>query len=333
MKKNMWLVSILAILIFSGCSDASRESQNQSIKISGQESIDTIQLNTTRVNPKDYGADKLSSLIDNLESVAPLSADESAALYYKDEYNPTITFIYKDGTKDIFYFFENHGTWYLKTDEKHYYKDADFIDDYIHGEKVDAQFIPIMSSEYFKLSLKLAQEQETPDIPFAFIYLVQGNIEYNEYTEKDAIIHVRESMIHNMKVYQYALQSNYDISAAELSSVINKYVSDTLNSEEYIEYEKYLEDAGITLQQLAEKYKESIRYITITNKLYLDKQIEFKNGKDKVGDKVCKSVDEYYKTFIEDVVYTKMKDYNLNDFSSELDEAEKIYAVCREFAS
>lgn len=325
MKKHIWLVGILSIFIFSGCSDASRESQNQSIKIPGQESIDTIQLNTIRVKPKDYGVDKLSALIDNLESATPLSADESAALYYKEEYNPTITFIYKDGTKDIFYFFENYDTWYLKTDEKHYYKDADFIDDYIHGEKVDAQFMPIMSPEYFELSLKLAQEQETPDIPFAFIYLVRGNIEYNEYTEKDAITQVRESMIHNMKVYQYALQSDYDISDAELSSVINKYVSDTLNSEEYIEYEKYLEDAGITLQQLAEKYKESIRYITITNKLYLDKQIEFKNGKDKVGDKVCKSVDEYYKTFIEDVVYTEMKDYNLDKFSSELDMAKKIY--------
>lgn len=84
-------------------------------------------MGSIRSKPEEYK--KLSDFIENMEGAVP-EKDQKKAPHRGEDYY-TVSFIYEDETKDIFYFFPKGEKWYLETENGDVYGNADFILDYV----------------------------------------------------------------------------------------------------------------------------------------------------------------------------------------------------------
>lgn len=328
MKKNIIaLISIVICIFICGFSEANNTegcSEKTQIQIQQPEKIVTVQLNSMKIDSQEFGKGRLSDLVKSMESTILLD-EEEANLIQKGDIYSVVIFIYEDGTKNIFHFFEESGEWYAETEDGSIYKNAEFIEDYIHMEVGTAHMRLRIPPELLKIRLDMEQQFEESGTMVDFAFFVASYMYNTGKTEDEAISHVRESMLDEMKLYQYAVQEGYGISDEELTKLMELEISDITSADDFAEYEKIYEEAGTTLEQSYEKNKESIRKRAALQNMSKAIYEEFRNGNDTIGDKVCKDTQEYSRTYMSDIVEPAMEEYDLSSFIKELDEAEEFY--------
>ena len=74
-----------------------------------------------------------------------------------------------------------------------------------------------ISPELLKIRLDMEQQFEESGTMVDFAFFVASYMYNIGKTEDEAISHVRESMLDEMKLYQYAVQEGYGISDEELT--------------------------------------------------------------------------------------------------------------------
>lgn len=57
---------------------------------------------------------------------------------------------------------------------------------------------------------------------------------------------------------------------------------------------------------------------------------EFYDGKDTIGDKKCKSWEEYYRVFVEDVMIPEVEKEGMEEFEEMMEQAKDFYEANRE---
>lgn len=324
--KIMLGVIALSFLLLTSCSN--KEIQAKYIEIPEIDSIKQIQLNSMRLDIEEqYSKEKLTSLVKDLEEAPPVNDAESKDLKRGEDYTP-IGLIYKDGTKNMFYFFQKGDNWYLETEDGYFYEDAEFINDYCrNGGELNPKVVAGMPVENLKLVLELQKDfDETLDMRYFYVLGVRGNMKSQEISEEEAINFVEKDLWNDWALYRYALEQGYGFSDQKLELLINEYVEDYTNSEKYSDYRQIYETAGITVEECFEKYKEYIRAHMIMQQVYNARQKEFRDGKDTVGEKVCNNLDEYYTTFVTEVIEPEMKEKEWNNFQEKLEEARTYYS-------
>lgn len=273
----------MCVSLFSSVSlsDAAEKKQTEQafIMTHGKEDIVKIQYSSIRADIDKYPKSQLNDLIYHLDSVKPVDQEEIANVKRGEEYF-TISFIYNDGTKDVYFFFQNNDNWYVETDKGDLYKNADFI----------ADFTDLAD---FK---KRTQAGE-------------GTYELTMLPSTD-----------NMIQGECAKQLGITVSDEEMDKIVEKYVSDVSQADYFMrKYNLIYKEAGISLQESAEKNKEIMRADLIRVRLDQYMRKEFADGKDRVGDNVYENAKDYFQAYLEEVSYPQIEESVINDFSEQLD--------------
>ena len=197
--KLIFMVVIMTVTLFAGC-----QKDTQPIEIGKSDTISKIQLNTIRIDTKDYPSGKLDNLIKDLESATPLDKAETKSVAVNDK-KMYISFIYKNDTKDIFAFFKDNGKWYLEHGGN-IYSNVDFVKEYFDEESYDAlynnnsdsasnsDFTISISLEYLEKYLDRTKDLEQIVIKDYFL----NSVEYSESqgnTKEEAIAEKKEQFI------------------------------------------------------------------------------------------------------------------------------------------
>ena len=74
-----------------------------------------------------------------------------------------------------------------------------------------------------------------------------------------------------------------------------------------------------------EKNRELIRIEKTIKKLYQKLQNDFRDGKTKVGNKDCKDVNEYYLTYVEEIVKKSIGETEQKKIEKSLEDVETYY--------
>lgn len=192
-------------------------------------------------------------MIESLEDMVALDQKEAAALS-QEKYDITISLIYDDATRDVFYFFQSGDDWYMKTQNGAVYQDADFITDYVQYSNTESDTV---LEKLPKEMLELAKSFEEPDIRFVFSSMVLKKLK-SSVPEEDAIKSVREKMKEDMLLYQYALQNGYGLTEEEAKQSMAQRIANYENAGNYMEIEDYFEASGISVKEYYQRFQEDI---------------------------------------------------------------------------
>ena len=260
------------------------------------------------------------SITDGLEQTA-VPQNKADTIQKPEDYD-VVSIIYKDGSKDIFYFFHQDDKWYLETPEGIVYQNADFITDVFESSKeLEVQSVHIR--EPYEWQLELEKETEKYDISFSFKLKVYYNINERAMTLEEAINDARQSIKTDMVLYQYALKEGYGLTEQEKQQALQEEIEQAKRAENYNEINEQYLAQGLTLEDSLKKQKESIAMSRATDRLYNAKYEEFRHGKDKIGNTVCETVTEYWNAFLMEEMWPQMENYDLGEFETQLDAAEE----------
>ncbi len=95
--------------------------------------------------------------------------------------------------------------------------------------------------------------------------------------------------------------------------------------DDYSEYEAICKEYGTTFEECLEKSRDYIKEKMIKDKLSAEKHKEFRNGKDKIKGNTYWTADEYYRAFLDEVVYAEISEEDIVSYIQKLDEAEVYY--------
>ena len=145
-------------------------------------------------------------------------------------------------------------------------------------------------------------------------------------SEAEAVSYTRKLLTDNMKLYQSAKLLGITVSDEELEKQIQDYITDIPQADNFNkEYKKIYEEAGISLEESAEKNKEFMRFGTMRHMLYRHIRDEFADGKDTVDGHVYENTEDYYYAYLEHIAYPQIEESVIKDFTEQLDQAEKLY--------
>ena len=335
--KKQFCVGLMGIaLLFTGCgaaeapkatvvdtkidiqkeleSETAMEDNNFSID---KENIFAIQLNVSRIKDRKSSFQKIT---DGLEQTA-VPQNKADTIQKPEDYD-VVSIIYKDGSKDIFYFFHQDDKWYLETPEGIVYQNADFITDVFESsEELEVQSVHIR--EPYEWQLELEKETEKYDISFSFKLKVYYNINERAMTLEEAINDARQSIKTDMVLYQYALKEGYGLTEQEKQQALQEEIEQAKRAENYNEINEQYLAQGLTLEDSLKKQKESIAMSRATDRLYNAKYEEFRHGKDKIGNTVCETVTEYWNAFLMEELWPQMENYDFGELQKQLDITEE----------
>ena len=279
--------------------------------------ISAIQLNVFRIKDRKSSFQKIT---DGLEQTA-VPQNKADTIQKPEDYD-VVSIIYKDGSKDIFYFFHQDDKWYLETPEGIVYQNADFITDVFESSKeLEVQSVHIR--EPYEWQLELEKETEKYDISFSFKLKVYYNINERAMTLEEAINDARQSIKTDMVLYQYALKEGYGLTEQEKQQALQEEIEQAKRAENYNEINEQYLAQGLTLEDSLKKQKESIAMSRATDRLYNAKYEEFRHGKDKIGNTVCETVTEYWNAFLMEELWPQMENYDFGELQKQLDITEE----------
>ena len=279
--------------------------------------ISAIQLNVFRIKDRKSSFQKIT---DGLEQTA-VPQNKADTIQKPEDYD-VVSIIYKDGSKDIFYFFHQDDKWYLETPEGIVYQNADFITDVFESsEELEVQSVHIR--EPYEWQLELEKETEKYDISFSFKLKVYYNINERAMTLEEAINDARQSIKTDIVLYQYALKEGYGLTEQEKQQALQEEIEQAKRAENYNEINEQYLAQGLTLEDSLKKQKESIAMSRATDRLYNAKYEEFRHGKDKIGNTVCETVTEYWNAFLMEELWPQMENYDFGELQKQLDITEE----------
>ena len=234
----------------------------------------------------------------------------------------------------MFYFFQNGEDWYFETEDGRLYSDGDFVTEYMENcRKMTAPvLIALVGNESIhKVYFELMQELEPLDMRFLYVTEVMKNIKYKGYSEEKAIELVEQEAKDLWINNKYAEIQGYKLSDEKMAEAIELYAKPYKESEYYKNIgEQIYKDYGFTVEESIEKGRSLIEAAYFRNKIQMDRQNEFYDGKDTIGDKKCKSWEEYYRVFVEDVMIPEVEKEGMEEFEEMMEQAKEFYETNRE---
>lgn len=313
---------IAYVLILTGCIQTGEQRRN--IIDINEKNINKVQMDRFRQEAEKYPKDVLAGLIKSVEQLETMDEADCDRLSKGDNYIP-VSFIYENGEKDIFYFFESENTWYAESEDGVFYRNADFITEYITIEQTEVRKVLDIPLSNMRIWLKLENQFDTPDLEFAFLKHVMTYQENTDYPMEEAIECAKETMEKNIKLYLYMKKNGYEVKDKELSQEIENMIADYKTQENYSDYEKIYEEFGTTLEESVKKNREFIRFALMKNKLYGKLEQEFADGSDRINQTVYDTSDTYCKAFLDSFVYSQKENHEFGIMMSEVERAEQNY--------
>lgn len=297
--KKTFLAAIAAgaCLLTMGCGKDFVKKEDGQIMIEHPKEIEKLQFNTIRLERKDYPEDKLDSLIKNMESLVPTET------VLKDEQDLlSILFIYENGEKDVYLFFEDQNQWYMEAADGQIYKDAEFVLDYVDLNAVTVTTLNSLSKEKLEIFIE-AWKDSTLSAKERELRILTESYELDGFSEEDAVNKAMRELEEREKLFVYAKKEEMYPSEERVQELLETYLSDMQASPEYASYEEACESAGISVDEIVNLRKQSLIELEISNQLWNEKRLDYMKGNDQIGAKAYDDFNEYYRAFLKISVY------------------------------
>lgn len=283
------------------------------------ETVEFLQFNTSRIRAEHYGKKQMNKLLQHIKSLIPseLSFDPDES----DSSHDVISFIYADGGRDVFCFFNIEDMWYMKDSEGLIYEKADFVTEYIQHYAGDFKLSYTPPDE--KL-LGMSKEFEMLDERYQFAAEMNICLQRGESLET-ALISTRRKMLNEKMIFEYAVLNGYQISEEEAERMVDNKLKEIEKSVNYEEVLEKYNDAGITIEEFAGKNKNLWCISKTIEKVYQEKYNNYKHTDDTIGGVVCNTFDEYWNGFLTEVIRPAMSEYDFSSYEKTLDMSEEYY--------
>lgn len=331
-KQVLTLFAAFSIcFLFSGCE---KEENYGQVELPDMGKIEQVQLGSMRMTVgEDYPQANAESLVSNLEKAPPVNKKQRKDLDKGGDYW-SVGVVAKNGTKQMFYFFRKGEDWYFETEDGRLYSDGDFVTEHMEScQKMTAPVLIAMigEEETHKIYFDLMKELEPIDLRFFYITDVMKNISYKGYSEEKAI-ELAEQEAKDLWINdKYAEMQGYQLSDKKLAEATELYAEQYKESEYYKNIgEQIYKDYGLTVEEGIEKGRSLIEAAYFRSKIQVDRKNEFYDGKDTIGDKQCKSWEEYYRVFVEEVMIPEVEKEGIEEFEETMKEAKAFYEANRE---
>lgn len=289
------------------------------------EEIENIQFNLIKTGAKEFGAERLSDLLEDLE--AAVSEENRVKDHSLPEEYITVILTYTDREKELYLFFQQDGSWYLQTEDSAVYGNADFIEEYIDFQDAVSNRTSSAKVEIFPLTesqIQWGKQFDTYDVSYCFGNSVLRELE-NGLEEEEAIETTREKLGSLLKQYRYAMFHDLYQGEEEHAKRKEEFLESLKKAVNYEEVEEYYQKHQTSREQILEKGKElweAEMVIEDLNRMVYEK---FRHGEDEIHGTVCEDVAEYWGNFLMQVVYPEMEEKEGEAIEETLDEAEAFY--------
>lgn len=317
--------SIVILMLICGCST---KTGYGNVDIPDIDTIKQVQEGALRLDVKDeYPKYRLKNLVEDLEKAPPVNETRKDIKKGKDYLS--VGLVYEDGSKDMFYFFEQDEKWYFETQDGYLYGSAEFIRedcDVLPKSEVSPIVLITDNAASQKIELELMKKLDELDLRFLYARNVLLNVANRGFSENEAIKKVEKELEEYWINNRYASLHGYELSDEELENEIQERIKEHKETEYYKNTgEKLYKEYETTIEECLEKEKEFIRGSYLKNKILAEKKNEFYDGKDTVGKKVCKSWDEYYQTFVNEVMRPEIDKVSKKELEQIMTEARAFY--------
>lgn len=289
------------------------------------EEIENVQFNLIKTGAKEFGAERLSDFLEDLESAV---CEENRV---KDHSLPeeyiTVILTHTDREKELYLFFQQDGSWYLQTEDSAFYGKADFIEEYIDFQEADSNRTSSAKVEIFPLTesqIEWGKQFETYDVSYCFGNSVLRELE-NGLEEEEAIKVTREKLGSLLKRYRYAISHELYQGEEEHERRREEFLESLKEAMNYEEVEEYYQKHQTSREQILEKGKELWEAEMVIEDMTRMIYEKFRHGEDEIHGIVCEDVREYWGNFLMQVVYPEMEEKEGEAIEETLDEAEAFY--------
>lgn len=289
------------------------------------EEIENVQFNLIKTGAKEFGAERLSDLLEDLE--AAVSEENREKDHSLPEEYITVILTHTDREKDLYLFFQQDTSWYLQTEDSTVYGNAGFIEDFIDFQDAASNQTSSAKVEIFPLTesqIEWEKQFETYDVSYYFGNSVLQELE-NGLEEEEAIEATREKLASLLKRYRYAISHELYQGAEEHERRREEFLEALEKAVNYEEVEEYYQKHQTSGKQIIEKGRELLKAKMVIEDMTRMIYEKFRHGEDEIHGIVCEDVAEYWGNFLTQVVYPEMEEKEGEAIEETLDEAEAFY--------
>ena len=284
------LCALMLGIFLAGCGNKVVES----IQLPDAEKVTAVQMILLRRTSEDFGRAKLQKLMEEIEAAEIVLDDEEIRRGEGFEDYYTVALTYQDETTDAFYFFVHDDDWYFQTAAGDVYSGAEFIEEYITIQpKGDSNEGAVSTSKIIEVPQALLEyAEQTGEEDFNFYYaLLVSQYRQDDFSETDADAMALEKLMREARMYEYGRQNGYSITEDNKEEKAFWYLVQELNHN--------------VEQDIKQEFRDGIAY--------------------KVGDTECWSVEEYWNTYYNTIIYPATQEYIEQEFMPKYEDAKVFY--------
>lgn len=330
MKKVVNIILIVCIIVsFTGCAE---KEIPQKINLPNEKEVYAVQIGSFKTKTEKFGNMRLQSLFKDIGKIKPIEKKDIGKIKCGEKQArdyTSVVFHYQKNKAEAFYFFKHNKKWYLETKDGYVYQNAEFINKIVSysddSQSNSTNLADIELSIPSEKILKLVKDSKELDIKYEFANSVQNYIESGLST-KEAISQTKSALLSDEYRYQYAVKNGYKLSEQKINEMKKQEEKVDKSANNFNELEVAYKSAGFTYDDYLQKERNiDVKYDTISA-LTDTIQKQFYDGKaDRVGTKECWSEEEYWNTYLLNVIMPTSRKYNMDGFKKQLKQAEVYY--------
>lgn len=299
-------------------------SSPQSPDIPEYEQLAEVQLNSIKAEAGSWEKTMITTLLDGMKAAQPVQRMQARSIKNDEDYY-VIGLTDKDENRMCCHFFEYDGVLYMSVDHKNVYTDVDFIYSAISGwGPTGYGWSPLSRTsliadvdtdvEFIRVAVETDYDVRTWLYNYVSAYMTQG------VEKEDAVESGAEYILSRYKLYQYALENDYEIADSQYQKMIDDDLEAVKARDDFEEINAKYVEAGTTFEDYVAgnaaflwKIEYTLDYMEycITN--------QFREGEDTSYN----SAGDYCNAYINHIVTNELDNIDTGAFEKELEEAKQ----------
>lgn len=335
MRKKVLILGGGLVLVVIGLVSVWLLSKPLSPKIPDSDEISMVQMNGLKAEAGQWGEEFVNDLVTQVKNAKPVRRLDAFGIKNDEDYF-VVALTDQNDKRTCLHFFLYDDTLYMSVDHKNVYTDVAFMYDMVDGwtpEGYGWQGFPWVTAAADMADMVADGETTADGITYAVETDYDVRSWLHNYTtayistgisEEEALEAAAAYILTQYKLYQYALEHDYDIPDDVYRQKIQEETKTVHEREDYEKINDLYREAGTTFDDYVEGHSAYAWRITDTGD-YMKYQIrrQFLEGEDTVDGTSYSSADEYCNAYILNI-QNQIDETDTTKFEKELEEGKEI---------
>lgn len=303
-------------------------SKPQSPKVPDYEELSELQLNSVKVKTDNWDRDMTTTLLAGIENAQPIQRIQARKIKNNEDYY-VVALIDKSGNRTCLHFFEYEGKVYMTVNHKDVYTNVDFMYHVINGWTATGYgWSPvsktILAADYRENEAWIKCAAETDYDVRSWLYsCVSANMAQGAGKE-EAIESGAEYLLSQYKLYQYALENDYEIAENVYQQMIETDLDAVKARADYDTINAAYTAAGTTFEDYVAGNASFIWKIEYTiDYMKYCVSTQFREGEYTLDDISYDNAGSYRDAYMNHVIVEELEGIDTGTFEKDLEEAKQ----------